>query len=161
MDIQTVLDNAVQASRHESLKTSPQLTLGELILKLEPLKQTWTSYDGKETNDKTVRFDFASCFPTCLSSWRGSYSELALEWDGSGYDPKANKDSSPMGLKDFLQMLKDAIGKEYTGWKGGEYTMGKNTPLWVSNAGNSDHTGILDIKDDTYEVVLITGECQY
>ena len=152
MDIQTVLDNAVKASRHESLKTSPQLTLGELILKLEPLRQTWTSHDGKETHDKTVRFDFEYLHPSGLSSWRGSYSELAIEFKEEGNAP---------ALKEFIAQLKEAIGKTYVGYKGGDFVMGKNTPLWVANYGNSGSTGVLDTKDTDYEVVLITGECEY
>ena len=160
MDIQQILDNAVKAERHEKLKTSTQLTLGELILKLEPLSRTFVAYD-KSIKDKRIRFDFASTFPTGLSSWRGSYSELAIEWDCSGYDTSFSKDSSPMTLSSFIDLLKSAIGKEFTGWKGGEFTMGKNTPLWVSNPGNSDYTGIEDVKDSEYEVVLITKEYEY
>jgi hypothetical protein len=35
-------------------------------------------------------------------------------------------------------MLTEAIGKTYTGYKGGEYVMGKVTPVWVANYGNCD-----------------------
>lgn len=32
--------------------------------------------------------------------------------------------------------------KEFTGWKGGEFTMDESTPVWVANAGNSGNTGL-------------------
>lgn len=37
MDLQTYIQNAVKASRANTLANSDQLTLGELILKLEPI----------------------------------------------------------------------------------------------------------------------------
>ena len=38
IDLQTMLNNAVAAKRAEELKSSPQLLLGEMILKLETVK---------------------------------------------------------------------------------------------------------------------------
>jgi len=38
MDLQTILNNAVAQERAEEMKTSSQLTLGELILKLDAVK---------------------------------------------------------------------------------------------------------------------------
>ena len=60
MDLQTVLNNAVAAARAKRLKTSPQLTLGELILKLEAVE------------DKTseVRIDFGYFRPVGLLAWQ-------------------------------------------------------------------------------------------
>jgi hypothetical protein len=141
MDLQTVLNNAVAAARAKRLKTSPQLTLGELILKLEAVE------------DKTseVRIDFGYFRPVGLSSWRGSYSELAIEYS----------DGPDRTVQWFIDELKAAIGKTYEGYKGGDFTMGKNTPIWVDNYGDTSNTGVVDVLDKRYIVVIETRYCEY
>lgn len=142
MDIQKILTDACSARRAEVLKTSPQLTLGEIILKLEAIKD----------KEKDILFDFCQLRPISLRSWRGDYSELAFGFDEEHPYPK---------VKDVLQWCKDAVGKTFQGYKGGDFTMGKSTPVWVANYGNSGDTGVLDIFDDAYSVYIITGRCDY
>lgn len=141
MDLQTILDNACLAKRQETLKTSKQMTIGEIILKLEAINKT----------DEEVWFDFEYARPTDLDSWRGIYAEIAFGFDC---------ETKPKTVKEILVILKEAIGKTYTGYKGGDFTMGKNTPVWVANYGNSGETGIVDIVDGGYKVILITGICE-
>ena len=148
MDLQTYLDNAISASRTKRLETSDQLTLGEMILKLEPIVYA----QQKRENEATVKFDFEYLFPTEIDSWRGSYSELALNFTSEG---------EPMKVSAFLQMLKDCVGKEFTGYKGGEFKMGKLTPIWVANYGNSGSTAVIEVVDNGYEVILITAYRPY
>ena len=119
MDLQTYIQNAVKASRANTLANSDQLTLGELILKLEPIVKN--QKDGEEA---TVRYDFEYLFPTSIDSWRGSYNELALNFETQGEEMK---------VSEFLNMLKECIGKTFTGYKGGDFTMHKGTPIWVAN----------------------------
>lgn len=145
MDIQKIMDNAVKAKRAESFKDSTQLTLGEIISKLEAIPE-------REDDEATVCFDFEYLRPTSLDSWRGSYNELALGFSDDGQEPK---------LSDFIKHLKDAVGKEYEGYKGGEYTMSRHTPVWVANHGNAGSTSIVDILNNGYEVILITGRTEY
>lgn len=142
MDLQTYLNNAVAASRQESLANSDQLTLGELILKLEPIVKK------QGDNEAMVRYDFEYLFPNDIYSWRGSYSELALNY---------NTEGEAMKVSDFLKMLKDCIGKEFTGYKGGEFTMNKHTPIWVANYSHSGNTAVIDVVDNDWQVLLITG----
>ena len=142
MDLQTYLNNAVAASRQATLAESDQLTLGELILKLEPI------VEKQDEDEATVRFDFEYLFPNDIDSWRGSYSELALNFTTEGKEMK---------VSDFLRMLKDCIGKEFTGYKGGEFTMNKHTPIWVANYGHSGNTAVIDVVDNDYCIILITG----
>ncbi len=78
MDFQEIINNVVKAKRAEEMKTSEQMTLGELIAKLEPIAE---KQKGKDT-EATVRFDFEYAFPTAFSSWRGSYYELAINFQG-------------------------------------------------------------------------------
>lgn len=114
-----------------------------MILKLEPIVK-----NQKEGEEATVRYDFEYLFPTSINSWRGSYDELALNFETQGEEMK---------VSDFLKMLKDCIGKEFTGYKGGEFVMHKGTPIWVANYSHSGNTAVIDVVDNGYVVILITG----
>lgn len=132
-----------------------QLTLGELIDLLKPLKQHW-DYAGTE-NLVQVVFDFPSTRPNGLHSWRGRYAELAIGWMSTGYSNLKWEDGRKVtSLKDFLNELESAVGKEFEGWKGGKFPMENDTTLWVDNAGDCNFVGIVGILADKYEVTLIT-----
>ena len=148
--IQSILTNAVNKMRQESFKTSSQLSLGEIILKLEGIKNT----------KLPVLFDIKKYHPTGIDSWRGSYNELALEYDNKG---------KPMILADFLKVLKDTIGKTITGYKGGDFLMGKTTPVWVANYGEVSgfrkdeykDTAIIDVVEQKSAVIIKTKAIDY
>jgi len=152
MDLQEYISNQIIARRKGVLANSDQLTLGELILKLEPIAKNQKGVQEKYGHEANVQYDFEHLFPTALDSWRGDYSELALNYQSDG---------ERMDVGEFLQMLKDAIGKEYTGYKGGEFAMGKHTPIWVANYGNSGSTAVIDVVDGEHTVYLITGLREY
>lgn len=143
MDLQTYIQNAVKASRANTLANSDQLTLGELILKLEPIVK-----NQKEGEEATIRYDFEYLFPTSIGSWRGSYDELALNFETQGEEMK---------VSEFLKMLKECVGKTFTGYKGGDFTMHKGTPIWVANYSHSGNTAVIDVVDNGYKILLITG----
>lgn len=96
-----------------------------------------------------VRYDFADLFPTDIDSWRGSYSELALDYQ--------NKVGMEMTVTDFLDMLTMCIGKTFVGYKGGEYVMGIGTPIWVANSGKSGSTAVVGVVNNGHSVILVTG----
>lgn len=146
MDIQEYLANATKAARARTLATSDQLTLGEMILKLEAIAQK--GYKLNDGTEPTVRYDFEYLFPNDIDSWRGSYDELALNFKSEG---------EPMTLTAFLEMLKSTVGKEFTGYKGGEYVMNKHTPVWVANYSHSGNTAVVEIVDNGYTVILMTA----
>lgn len=139
MDIKDVLHNAVSVQRTEALKTSSQLLLGELILKVEAVK------------DKGLKvfFDFSNAHPAGLRSWRGSYEELAIEYEVDG---------NPLTVEIFLQQLKDAVGSVFQGYKGGDFRMGKNTPVWAANYGDSGNAGVVDVAEEQNKVILKTAK---
>ena len=154
MDMQSIFTNAVSKARAESFKKSNQMTLGEMIIKLEGIIEhvKVIEKDRPQYQDPDVMFDFEYLRPVCLSSWRGSYSELAIEFSGEGKWLKASE---------FLIMLKEAVGKTYEGYKGGDFVMGKATPVWVANYGNSGDTGVYNISYDGYYIIIETGKCEY
>jgi len=145
----------LKEQRNRSFANSAQLTLGQIIDKLEKcgLKH------GGDDEPKQVYYDFSSAIPTNLDSWRGSYSELALGFKLSGYD-NDDEHFAETNAETLLLELKNAVSKEYTGWKGGEFTMNEDTPVWVSNAGNSGNTGIVDVIDDGWRIILMTAYCE-
>jgi hypothetical protein len=140
MDLQTCIQNSLKEAREKTLANSDQLTLGEMISKLDAIEQ--------RNEEPEVVYDFGYLFPTEIDSWRGSYDELALNYKSEG---------EKMKLSEFLSMLKNAVGKEYTGYKGGEFIMTENTPVWVSNYGEACDTAVIDIVDDEWRVIIITA----
>lgn len=159
MNLHDYLVNACLAKRAKTLSESPQLTLGELILKLKNiLDKNTISNPGEE--EPWVCYDFGTAIPTTLASWRGIYSELALGYQLTGYDTHTNHGVQKKLLSSLLSELEGAIGSEYIGWKGGTFIMNKNTPVWVDNPGNSSNTAIVEVVEDGFRVILMTQYCE-
>lgn len=149
------INKIVEQDRIRRFKDNEQLSLGELIDKLKDC------IDINKDNKKVV-FDFEYAFPTGLNIWRGSYSELSINYSFNGYDNDYHyNDKEPLEINEFIKLCQESIGKVYHGWKGGEYTMTEDTPLWVANSGNSGNTAVIDIFDNGYEVVIITKWMDY
>lgn len=154
LSLQEQINAIAEKSRKETLSKSSQLTLGELILKLEPIVK---KNKGKKIEDlPDVYFDFCRMFPTTTMSWRGSYKEVCLDFtDGR------SENKSPLNIRDFFKLIKNTIGKEFEGYKGGEYVMDKHTPVWIDNYGRSTDTGLVDVLDLDYQVLLITQYTEF
>lgn len=142
--------------RKERFGRSVQLSLGQLILEVEDSG----IYNSKQ-EPKDVYFDFGSAIPADMDSWRGSYDELALGYRLSGYDNNRQHHFADVKADKFLEMLKSTVGKEFTGWKGGEFTMSKDTPVWVANSGNSGNTAVVGVLNDGWRLVILTAYCEY
>ena len=120
-DLQTYLHDTVDARRAEELKLSPQWTLGELIVCLKTLAAPSTM---------PVLFDFDAMYPGRFTSWRGRYAELALE-------PCPSNRATPPTVATLLDQCEAAVGRVFEGYKGGDFTMGRATPIWVAKWGES------------------------
>jgi len=88
-------------------RTQSQMTLGELITAI------------KELPSDQVIDGF-----TRPHSYRGYYSDLAFE-------PSEEK----MMAKNLLVMVEPCLGQIFQGYKGGDFTMHKSTPCWISYYG--------------------------
>ena len=137
MGIQGRWQGQVAAARRKVFDSSDQLSLGELILKLEAITD----------RNLLVCFDFCNASPTSLMSWRGIYAELCL---GFTMDP------TQITIGQLLVKLKGAIGATYMGYKGGDYVMERTTPMWVANYGGSGSTAIVNVLTDGYQAILET-----
>ena len=126
--------------------------------------------------------------PTALSSWRGDYSELAIECDPrakhlrtelgergkpfemnlAGYGtytpgyPQVNIKADPV-VADLVRALDLAVGREFEGYKGGQYLMRWDTRVWVSNYGCYETKQVAGFAPDpkTKTVNLVTHEVGY
>ena len=101
-------------------RASEQMTLGQMIVKLKTLPQ-----------DAKVRM------LGHLHSYRGYYEDLAFERD-------INEETE---VSKLLQHCQSAMGRRFTGWKGGEFLMGEDTPLWISEVGEADGMRLLDLEE--------------
>jgi hypothetical protein len=116
------------------------MTIAELLLELE-----------SAAPDAIVVFDFCSCVPTTIASWRGDYSFPALGWSPTGYSGHGK----PPTVKNLIEELEDATsGKTFGGWKGGEYAYSPNHELMIDNRGDCTATHLLCVRDEGYRVVL-------
>lgn len=151
MDLQEMVFNAMKAKRSDDMLTSPQITLGELILKLEAVgdKNLPIIFDGKKFH------------PVSVGSWRGSYCELAIEYGLTG---------KILSVKKFLKILKNTVSKTFVGYKGGNFLMGRTTPVWVANYGESQGfkedgnkycQAVIDIFKSKDKVIIKTKAIDY
>lgn len=129
----------VRAMRREEFLGSGQLSLGRLIAELKAIKKPDTA---------TVRFDFGYLYPTGFESYRGFYDELALGWT-------FHEDSERLAWS-LLEAAEAAVGATFHGYKGGDYVMSLETPVWVARMGEAPSTILSDVTDLGWEVVLNT-----
>lgn len=113
------------------------IALGELIGLLEGVPSTCE-----------VRFAFNDFVPTRLQSYRGYYEQLAL-----GFDTDYQRGCTVANL---LTALRSAIGATLDSYKGGGYTIGRDTPVWAANWGEAPSTAIIGLSEEGSTVYLET-----
>lgn len=139
-DFMKMIDKQVADAAKIVSAAAGQRTIGELIVQLENIK-------NQEAN---IIYDFCNLQPTEPDSYRGFYDQLAFGWRAYDYQKPDAK------VKDMLAWLKEAVGKTYTGYKGGEYVMSEDTMVWVDNTGKASSTGIANIIDMGHTAMIIT-----
>lgn len=97
-------------------------------------------------DERLVIFDFGAMVPMKLTSYRGYYDHLALGF-GDARAPKVGE---------LLLELESACGKRFHGYKGGEYVMGLQTPVWAANHDRSTNTAIIGLAIESSIVALLT-----
>ena len=103
--LQALIDG--MSAQGQCERAQSQMTLGSIIELLEKLPKDATIKGLGE-----------------LYSYRGYYSDLAFE--------PTNNETTAI---EMLDKCKAAMGKCFTGYKGGDYVMGELTPLWVASYG--------------------------
>lgn len=100
--------------------------------------------------DAPICFDtFGLRWSGSLHSWRGIYAEPAIGWtDGSARHLAAA----------LIARIDSALaGEVFTGWKGGEYTYDRESPVWVDNAGEWTSTALVGVTVEHGYVYLRTA----
>lgn len=105
MNLQALVDGMGAQWQRDRAET--QMTLGKLISALEAMPE-----ETKVANLNNAH------------SYRGYYIDLAFV-QGDGVRPAA----------ELLAECKAAMGRVFSGYKGGDYVMGERTPIWVADYG--------------------------
>lgn len=132
IDMQKLVDMMGDASRQT--RSEYHLTLGKAI-----------EFIAKAPRSYVVVFDNNNQSPGEEMSYRGYYSDLSFE----------TNDGEPKTVDEFDHQLNHALDQEYTGYKGGEFPMGPDTPLWQSSYGTTGRAivGIRTTDEGTVELV--------
>lgn len=110
MDMQKLIDAMSETGRRE--RSRYHLTLGGAIKALEGMPP-----------ELPVEFDRGGS-PESAHSYRGYYSDLAFDVT-----------AGPVTVSDFLDQLRQALGRTFEGYKGGDFAMKDDTPLWCASYG--------------------------
>lgn len=133
MNLQALVDKMNAAASQE--RANYHLTLGSLVDFLKSADPTLSViYDGGDS-------------PSEPQSYRGYYCDLS-------FPPS----STPITVKELLAEAEASIGTTFEGYKGGDFTMSKSTPLWASHYGEASGIAIMDAKVIDDRVVLITKQ---
>jgi hypothetical protein len=107
MNLQLLIDGYVL--EQQSLRANSQMTLGKLVDKLSNLPPDMM-VNGFESPH----------------SYRGYYHDLAFE-------PL----DETITVERALEIARSCMGEIFEGYKGGEYQMGRKTPIWIALHGRS------------------------
>ena len=139
INIQQLLD--VMSEQDRQQRTNYHLTLGQLIDKLQSFDQYGVVFHD-ETQPHEYLFD----------SYRGYYSDLAMTYEPS---------KSHQQVNDLLFQANLALNNTYEGYKGGDYVMTADTPLWLANWGETSDIAIVDVCEIGIQYVkLITKQLE-
>ncbi len=133
MDMQKLVDTLNAASMNT--RAGYHLTLGAAIQALEEIAPSTPATLSVVGTPGKVR------------SYRGYYSDLAFE-----------PELEPVSVGEVLADLKAALGATFEGYKGGDFVMGPQTPLWVSEWGLCSDTAVIDIQVIDGRAVFITKQ---
>lgn len=136
-DIQKMLNEMFERDRKE--RERYMFSLGDFIEALE--KAPKDSLVRLSTSTHNEPREFTSDF----ISYRGYYSDIALEpWDGA------------VSVKALLDAANAACGETFEGYKGGDFTMTADTPLWISHYGSANNIAVRYVEVNGSEVVIVT-----
>lgn len=134
--MQSLVDNINKVTK--DVRSGYHLTLGQLVSFLENIN-----------GSRIVEFDHGLS-PISPHSYRGHYSDLALE-----------SHDKPTTAVHLLRSVKRIVGRELEGYKGGEFLMTNDTPLWNSEYGSNSSVAIIGISVIGEKAILSTKYINY
>lgn len=119
------------------------MTLGELI---DALAAQDPSAPVRWDRERKHDYGTGGAYPGAFASWRGDYADLTLQ-----------KSTAPQTVAQLLERARAADGRTFEGWKGGDYRMDRETPVWAENAGDCYNIGLFGVRRSRDgSVVLVT-----
>lgn len=82
-----------------------------------------------------------------LISWRGSYSELSLD---------SCIDGKPVKVSELLKDCRDAIGKTFGGYKGGDFQMNADTLVYADEYSAASGVATCGVAKEGLKTVIET-----
>ena len=126
------------------------MELGKLIEVLEDLSGALEDLGYNEI----IRISPMNIYITGLTSWRGSYELLSLKY--------STDKSEALTTSELIAECHEAInGRFFYGYKGGEFTMSKDTEVWVDNYGEFTQTKISNITQDNGYIYVEVEQGEY
>ena len=140
----------IEAMKKEWAKESVEkcaMTANELISKFEEFKDS----------NKKVIIEMNGNLHTSVfiaNSWKGSYNLPAI------YYKLLDKEGYPLDA--VIENLKNLDGTEVTGYKGGDFTLSGDDPIFIANYGESNNCiAIVDVVETIDYIVCITKQDMY
>lgn len=126
--LQDIIDRAMEQAKQK--RERDNYNLGNLIEDLE-----------KYPSDAYVSIEPFGLYPTGFGSYRGYYEDLSIRYTTEQY----NDDVLDCGK--LLEKAKECVGKTFYGYKGGEFTMTKNSVIWLANYGDATRVILTGVED--------------
>lgn len=133
MDIQKLFDTISESAR--DTRKNYHMTIDSLTEVIAALPDRTIPVVFDYDTDQSV---------SDIDSYRGYYADLAL-----------TPDTDIISAEQLYVKLKQAHGAEFTGYKGGEFVMDGDTPLWAAYYGSTG-PAIVDAKVIDGRLVLVT-----
>lgn len=132
-DLQKMINEIGEATKYEAGK---EYNLGKLIVDLSKCNQK-KNVEIIKGEDRVT--------PACFESYRGYYCRLSIDYLGL---------DEPIKVSEFLKQAKEANGKVFIGYKGGDFLMDEKTPIYVSSYGECEGFKVIGVeeKDDVVEI---------
>ncbi len=118
---------------------SEQQTLGNLITALQ--RAVDEAQRVQSPSFDLVFVDWNLMKPKGWCSYRGYYHHLAIE-----FGMHRDHEIDDVDILTFLEQAHGMIGAKITGYKGGEYTVSADTPIWVSNSADASGVAVTGFK---------------
>lgn len=136
MDIQSLVNAMNESGR--LTRGRYQMTLGKMIDALTKFDQSALVVFGGADDGA----------PGSEDSYRGYYSDLSFDASGKN-----------VTVSDFKKSCEAALGQTYQGYKGGDYKMGADTPLWCASYGCCGNA-IMNVSENDGKIVLVTRDVE-
>ena len=130
-----------------------QLNLEQFIDKLKKLNAYLPiRYDRNIVDSDYYRFDFVNeggktAYPGLGGSYRGYYEHLAFDIL-----------DSPTTVEWILKEAVKSIGSTVYEYKGGDYAISRETPLWAAQYGENSQVMIVDVYATDDEAVIVLAD---